>query len=68
MAGAKGDQPLGCDLYAVLDKIDADVSKIQRNETKNGLPNIKDLSTETFQLQMPVLHQSKSIPKSVPQV
>ena len=32
--------------------------KRQRNETENGSSNIKDLSTETFQLQMSVLHQS----------
>ena len=37
---------------------------MQRNETENGSPNIKDPSTETFQLQMPVLHQSKCISKA----
>ena len=40
--------------------------KIQRNETENGSSNIKDPSTETFQLQMPVLHQSKCISKAGP--
>ena len=39
---------------------------MQRNETQNGSPNIKDPSTETFQLQMPVLHQSKCISKAGP--
>ena len=41
-------------------------SKIQRNETKNGSFNIKDPSTERFQLQMPVLHQSKCMSKVGP--
>ena len=37
------------------------ISKIQTNETENGSSDIKDPSAETFQLQMPVLHQSKCI-------
>ena len=41
-------------------------SKIQRNETKNGSSNVKDPSTEIFQLQMPVLHKSKCISKAGP--
>ena len=41
-------------------------SKIQRNETENGWSNIKDPSTEIFQLQMPVLHASKCISKTGP--
>ena len=40
--------------------------KIQRKETKNGSYNIMDLSAETFQLQKPVLHQSKCISKAGP--
>ena len=39
-------------------------SKIQRNEIENRSPNIKNPSTEIFQLQMPVLHQSKCISKA----
>ena len=39
-------------------------SRIQRNETGNGSSNIKDLLTETFQLQIPVLLQSKCISKA----
>ena len=34
--------------------------KLQRNETENGLSNIKDPSTETFQQQIPVLQVSAS--------
>ena len=41
-------------------------SKIQRNETENGSSNIKVPSTETFQLQIPVMHQSKFISKASP--
>ena len=66
MACAKGDQLLEGNLRAVLDKIELIYSKIQRNETENGSSNIKDPSTELFQLQMPVLHQSKCISKAGP--
>ena len=38
--------------------------KLQRNRTGNGSSNIKDASTEYFQLQMPVLHQSMCISKA----
>ena len=34
---------------------------LQRDGTRNGLPNIKETFTENLQLQMPVLHQSMSI-------
>ena len=39
--------------------------KLQRNGTENGSSNIKDLSTERFQLQIAVLHQSMGISKAV---
>ena len=34
---------------------------LQRNETRNGLSNIKETFTESFQIQMSVLHQRMSI-------
>ena len=35
--------------------------KLKRNKTENGSSKIKEPSTEAFQLQMQVLHQSKCI-------
>ena len=40
--------------------------KLQKNKTGNGSSNIKGTATEIFQLQMPVLHQSKCISKAGP--
>ena len=37
---------------------------MQRNEAEIGSSNVKDLSKETFQLQIPVLHQNKYIYKA----
>ena len=34
---------------------------LQRNETRNELSNIKETFTESFQIQMSVLHQRMSI-------
>ena len=38
--------------------------KLQRDETGNGLPNMKDIFAESLQLQMSVLHQSMCIFKA----
>ena len=58
MACAKEDHTLGGDLHAFLDKIEADILQNTKNETEDGSSNIKDPSTEKFQLQMSVLHRS----------
>ena len=41
---------------------------LQRDGTGNGISNIKDTFTESFQLQMSVLHQSMCILRLVSQV
>lgn len=40
--------------------------KLKRNKIRNGPSNIKETSTERFQLQMLVLHQSKYISRAGP--
>ena len=65
---AKGDQPLGGDLHAILDKIEADVTpKYEQIKPKayrltSGILQQKHSSYK----QMPVLHQSKYISKTGP--
>lgn len=57
-AYAKEDLPLGCDLCAILDKIEADMLQVwkQKNGNRNGSSNTMDPSTERIQLPMPLLH------------
>ena len=51
-------------MHAVLNEIETDILQNTKNEPENGLSNIKDPSTATFQQQMLVLHQSKYISKA----
>ena len=69
MAYNRGNQLLEGDFNVILDLNTILLFwliyfKLQRNGTENGLSNIKDPSTERFQLQMAVLHQSMCIAKA----
>ena len=64
MTSTKWIQPLGGDLCAILDKIEANMlqtTTTKKNETENGSSKIKNPSTERFQLQMSVPHQSMCV-------
>ena len=64
MAGTKVGQLLGDYVYIILDKIEVICFKLQGNGAGNGSFNIKDTSTERFQLQMAFLHQNLCITKA----
>ena len=52
------NQLLRGNLDAVLDKIGADMVQIAKTLNENGSSNIKNASSERFQLQMSGFHQS----------
>ena len=60
----EGNQLFAGDFHAVVIKQTLMLFSLQRDETGNGLSNIKDNSVESFQLQMSVLHQSTRISKA----
>ena len=61
IAFPEGDKLLAGDYVLIWMKQTLIWFNLQRNETRNGLFNIKETFTESFQLQMSVLHQRMSI-------
>ena len=61
IAFPEGDKLLAGDYVLIWMKQTLIWFNLQRNETRNGLSNIKETFTESFQIQMSVLHQRMSI-------